>query len=85
MPEFSWYHLIIARSHLNFERYPFAEPTSIVRSGRAQLKSPQHEGNRAVTESIGGHFNETSASLTMLLHLCRTDINTVRVHQLTTS
>jgi len=49
------------------------------------LYSHKHEGNRAVTESIGGHFNETSASLTMLLHLCRTDINTVRVHQLTTS
>ena len=49
------------------------------------LYSHKHEGNRAVTESIGGHFNETSTSLSMLLHLCKTDINTVRVHQLTTS
>ena len=49
------------------------------------LYSDKHEGDRAVTESIGSHFNESSTLLSMLLHLCGTDINTSRLHQLTTS
>ena len=49
------------------------------------LYSHKHKGNCATTECIGSYFNETNTSLSMLLHLCRTDINTARVHQLTTS
>ena len=34
------------------------------------LYSQKHEGNHAATECIGGHFNETSAGFSMLLHVC---------------
>jgi len=37
------------------------------------LYSHKHEGNRAVTESIGGHFNESSTSFSMPLHLLQTN------------
>ena len=49
------------------------------------LYGHKHEGNCIVTECIGGQFDETRTLLSMLLHLCRTDINTARVHRLTTS
>jgi len=49
------------------------------------LYSHKHEGNHAAAECISSDFNETSTSLSMLLHLCRMDIRTAHVHQLTTS
>ena len=39
------------------------------------LYSQKHEGNHVATECIGGHFNETGTSSSMLLHVCRTDID----------
>ena len=49
------------------------------------LYGHEHESNHAATECIGGNFNETITSLSMLLHHCRTGINTACVYQLTTS
>ena len=49
------------------------------------LHGHKHEGNRAAIECIGGNFNETVTSSSTILHLCRTRINTARVHQPTTS
>ena len=46
------------------------------------LYGHKHEDDDVVTECIGGHFNETSTSLSMVLHLYRIDINTAHVHQL---
>ena len=48
------------------------------------LYGHKHEANDAVTQCIGRHFNQTSTSLSMLLHLYRMYINMARVHQLTT-
>jgi hypothetical protein len=45
----------------------------------ARLYSQQHQGNDAVTERIGSHFNKAITLLTGFVHPCKIELRTVRV------